>query len=110
MAGMVPVEIHFQLPPCQYFSLVCANWNLTKGPSDTATKIMDQSFQEQLGVRKPQTIATAQLILIGLVVSLHRVKQIATANVDLNWYVVFIAALICFPVFSANLVPGHQQL
>ena len=85
VAGRVPTEIRFALLPCQYF--VCAKCNLTKGPSDrTGTFLTNLCRSEKLGIRKPQTIATAQLILIGTVISLHRVKHILNADTNL-WYV-----------------------
>ena len=67
--------IKFPLPPCsRIVPIQCSWWNSTKGPSDTTTKLLD-NCEEQLGIRNPQTIATARLLAIGGVV-FHRCNQI----------------------------------
>ena len=72
-------DIKFPLPPSsRIIPIQHSWWNATKGPSDTTTKLLD-NCEEQLGVRNPQTIATARLLAIGGVV-FHRCHQILTAK------------------------------
>ena len=51
-----------------------------KGPSDTTTKLIDK-VEEQLGIRKPRTIATARLLTIGAV-AFHRSNQMIKSKIQ----------------------------
>jgi hypothetical protein len=58
-------RLSFPLPPaacCLPFQN--AYWNAMKGPSDTATKLIDK-VEEQLGIHEPHAIATARLLTIA---------------------------------------------
>ena len=57
--------IRFPLPPMDMF-LPCQNaeWNVSKGPSDTLTKLFD-SCEEVITVRSPQTVSIARLLSVG---------------------------------------------
>ena len=68
-------RLKFPLPPCRRIIPIQHSWwNITKGPSDTTTKLLD-NCEENLGVRTPQTIATARMLGIAGVV-FHRCNQI----------------------------------
>ena len=72
-------SIKFPLPPCsRIIPMQCSWWNSTKGPSDTTTRLLD-SCEEQLGIRNPQTVATARLLGIGGVI-FHRLNQFLSAK------------------------------
>jgi hypothetical protein len=75
----VESSLSFPLPPCaRCLPFQNALWNQLKGPSDTTTKLLD-SFEEQLGIRTPRTIATGRLWSIGAV-AFHRSNQMLSAK------------------------------
>ena len=81
----IPSGIKFPLPPMRMIiPYVNAFWNCTKGPSDTMTRLLD-SCEENLGIRSPQTIATARLFGI-LAVAFHRCHQVASSDKDAAFY------------------------
>lgn len=58
----VQADVHFPLPKCsRIIPYPNSNWNATKSPSDTTTKLID-SCDEKLGVRTPQTLAVARMM------------------------------------------------
>ena len=77
--------IKFPLPPCDGF-IPCQNaeWNLSKGPSDTLTKLFDDCV-EAITVQTPQTIAMARFISV-LFMAFHCSLQIVNAKEDLRKY------------------------
>ena len=50
-----------------------AFWNVTKGPLDTMTKLLD-TCEENLGIRSPQSVAVARLMAL-LGIAFHRSAQ-----------------------------------
>ena len=77
--------IRFPLPPIDGF-IPCQNaeWNLSKGPSDTLTKLFDDC-EEAITVRTPQTVAVARFISV-LFTAFHRSLQIVDSKEDLAKY------------------------
>jgi hypothetical protein len=82
----VDVERHFKfpIPPCsRILPIQHSSWNIGKGGSDTTTKLND-NCEERLGVRTPQTTATARMVLL-YAVSMHREFQMIGARKDLDY-------------------------
>ena len=77
--------IRFPLPTIDKF-LPCHNaeWNLSKGPSDTLTKLFDGS-EEAITIRTPQTMSIARFLVV-LASAYHRCNQIMTAKEDFTKY------------------------
>lgn len=77
--------IRFPLPPIDRF-LPCQNaeWNLSKGPSDTLTKLFDDC-EECITIRTPQTVAVARLMLV-LSSAFHRCIQVVSSKNDTTTY------------------------
>lgn len=77
--------IKFPLPPMDGF-IPCQNaeWNLSKGPSDTLTKLFDDC-EEAITVRTSQTVAVARFISV-LFTAFYRSVQIVDSKDDLSKY------------------------
>ena len=75
----VTTGIRFPLPPMtMIIPYLNAFWNVTKGPSDTMTKLLD-TCEENLGIRSPQSVAVARLIALQGV-AFHRCSQFITGK------------------------------
>ena len=75
----VTTGIRFPLPPMtMIIPFLNAFWNVTKGPSDTMTKLLD-TCEENLGIRSPQSVAVARLMAL-LGVAFHRSAQFVTSR------------------------------
>ena len=77
--------IQFPLPPMDRF-LPCQNaeWNLSKGPSDTLTSLFDDC-KENISIRDAQTVAVARLLSVSCA-AFHCCMQILNAKEDLSFY------------------------
>ena len=78
-------SIKFPLPPMDRF-LPCQNaeWNLSKGPSDTLTKLFDEC-EEHIPIRTAQTVAVARFLAVSMA-AFHRSHQIMTSKRDVMSY------------------------
>ena len=80
----VTLGIRFPLPPMtMIIPFVNAFWNVTKGPSDTMTRLLD-TCEENLGIRNPQSVAVARLMALQGV-AFHRTAQFITSK-NPNYY------------------------
>ena len=84
----VCIDVHavkFPLPPMDMFiPSQNVEWNLSKGPSDTLTKLFDDS-EENITIRTPQTIAVARFLSVSAT-AFHRSLQITNAREDVEFY------------------------
>jgi len=77
-------EVKYPLPKVvQFKSFTTAVWCASKGSGDGIT-YLDDSCQERIGIRTPNNIACAR-ILLNFGVFLHRMFQVAGAKEDLSY-------------------------
>ena len=78
-------SIKFPLPPMDRF-LPCQNaeWNLSKHPSDTLTKLFDEC-KKHITIRAPQTVAVARFLSV-LATAFHQCYQVISSKEDLERY------------------------
>ena len=85
---------------------VCAFWNVVKGGSDTATKLMDD---RKMRVPKkhlnPETATVTRIIMLMLV-TIHRLIQIETAKKELGKY----STLYHFQNEASHQATFHESL
>ena len=84
----VSIDVHaikFPLPPMDMF-IPCQNveWNFSKGPSNTLTKLFDDS-EENITIRCPQTLATARFLSVSAA-AFHRSVQMIKSKDDIDFY------------------------
>ena len=80
-----PHAIKFPLPPMDMFiPAQNVDWNLAKGPSDTLTKLFDDS-EESITIRTPQTVAVARLFSVTAT-AFHCYIQIVKAKDNIPFY------------------------
>ena len=71
--------IRFTLPPIEMFiPSQNTEWNLSKGPSDTLTKLFDDS-EESITIRSPQTVAVGRFLSV-LAAAFHQCLQTTQAK------------------------------
>ena len=78
-------SIRFPLPPVNRFiPSQNTEWNLSKHPSDTLTKLFDDC-EESITIRSPQTVAVARYLSV-LATAFHRCLQTLGSKEDLESY------------------------
>ena len=78
-------SIKFPLPPINRFiPSQNTEWNLSKHPSDTLTRLFDDC-EESITIRSPQTVAVARYLSV-LATAFHRSLQILGAKESLESY------------------------
>ena len=73
----------FPIPPCDMLlPLDYAQWNSSKGGSDTVTRFCWNCLNV-LPIRTPQTVVVARLFMLYAVL-LHRTRHVVTGNKKIN--------------------------